>query len=99
MHLRKQLREFIGKNEMTWLQYPDGGFTGPIAKLFNVTAIPHTVTIESDGVLQEEHIGDASIEASSNRHFPSSESRLTLKITRTAWVMLSPIVISDSDFS
>ena len=55
-------REFIGKNEMNWPQYRDGGFTGPIAKLFNVTAIPHTFTIDSDGVLQEEHIGDASIE-------------------------------------
>jgi len=33
-----------------------------VAKLFNVTAFPHTFTIDSDGVLQEEHIGDASIE-------------------------------------
>jgi peroxiredoxin len=55
-------KEFIFKNEMTWPQYRDGGFTGPIAKMFNVTAIPHTFTIDADGVLQEEHIGDASIE-------------------------------------
>jgi len=55
-------KEFIGKNEMTWPQYRDGGFTGPIAKMFNVTAIPHTFTIDADGVLQEEHIGDAAIE-------------------------------------
>ncbi len=55
-------KDFIGKNEMTWPQYRDGGFTGPIAKMFNVTAIPHTFTIDADGVLQEEHIGDASIE-------------------------------------
>jgi hypothetical protein len=55
-------REFIGKNEMSWPQYRDGGFTGPIAKMFNVTAIPHTFTIDVDGVLQEEHVGDASIE-------------------------------------
>jgi thiol-disulfide isomerase/thioredoxin len=55
-------KDFIGKNEMTWPQYRDGGFTGPIAKMFGVTAIPHTFTIDSDGVLQEEHIGDASIE-------------------------------------
>jgi hypothetical protein len=27
-----------------------------------VAAIPHTFTIDADGVLQEEHIGDASIE-------------------------------------
>jgi thiol-disulfide isomerase/thioredoxin len=55
-------KDFVGKNEMTWPQYRDGGFTGPIAKMFGVTAIPHTFTIDADGVLQEEHIGDASIE-------------------------------------
>ena len=55
-------KEFIGKNEMTWPQYRDGGFTGPIAKMFGVNAIPHTFTIDADGVLQDEHIGDASIE-------------------------------------
>jgi len=55
-------KEFIGKNEMTWPRYRDGGFTGSIAKMFGVTAIPHTFTIDADGVLQEEHIGDASIE-------------------------------------
>ena len=55
-------KAFIGQNEMTWPQYRDGGFTGPVAKLFGVNAIPHTFTIDADGVLQEEHIGDASIE-------------------------------------
>jgi hypothetical protein len=47
---------------MTWPQYRDGGFTGSVAKMFGVTAIPHTFTIDADGVLQDEHIGDASIE-------------------------------------
>ncbi|HWZ96212.1 MAG TPA: TlpA disulfide reductase family protein [Candidatus Dormibacteraeota bacterium] len=55
-------KEFIGKHEMSWPQYRDGGFTGPISKMFGVTAIPHTFTVDADGVLQEEHIGDASIE-------------------------------------
>ena len=55
-------KEFVAKNEMTWPQYRDGGFTGLLAKLFAVTAIPHTFTIDADGVLQDEHIGDASIE-------------------------------------
>lgn len=55
-------KEFIAKNEMTWPQYRDGGFTGPISKMFGVAAIPHTFTIDADGVLQDEHIGDASIE-------------------------------------
>jgi thiol-disulfide isomerase/thioredoxin len=54
--------EFIAKNRMTWPQYRDGGFTGPMSRLFGVEAIPHTFTIDADGVLQDEHIGDASIE-------------------------------------
>jgi thiol-disulfide isomerase/thioredoxin len=55
-------KEFIAKNEMTWPQYRDGSFSGPIARMFGVNAIPHTFTIDADGVLQDEHIGDASIE-------------------------------------
>lgn len=55
-------KSFVEKNEMTWLQYFDGGWTGPMARLFNVTAIPHTFTIDADGVLREEKTGDASIE-------------------------------------
>ena len=55
-------KDFIVKNEMTWPQYRDGSFNGPVAKMFGVNAIPHTFTIDADGVLQDEHIGDASIE-------------------------------------
>lgn len=55
-------RTFIQKNGMTWLQYRDGGFEGPIARMFGVHAIPHTFTIDPDGVLQDEEIGDASID-------------------------------------
>ena len=55
-------KDFVAKNEMTWLQYCDHGFTGPVAKSFGVNAIPHTFTIDADGVLQDEHIGDAAIE-------------------------------------
>jgi peroxiredoxin len=55
-------KEFVAKHEMTWPQYRDGGFSGSIAKMFSVTAIPHTFTIDADGVLQDEHIGDASME-------------------------------------
>lgn len=58
----KKWKEFIDKNGMTWPQYRDGGFTGPISRMFAVNAIPHTFTIDADGVLQDEHIGDASIE-------------------------------------
>jgi len=55
-------KDFIAKNEMTWPQYRDGGFTGPIARLFDVVAIPTTFTIDAVGVMQAEHVGDASIE-------------------------------------
>ena len=58
----RKWKEFIEKNEMSWLHYRDGGFNGPVAKMFGVEAIPHTFTIDADGVLQDEHIGDASIE-------------------------------------
>jgi thiol-disulfide isomerase/thioredoxin len=56
----KKWKDFIEKNEMTWPQYRDGGFRGPISKMFGINAIPHTFTIDTDGVLQDEHIGDAS---------------------------------------
>ncbi len=59
---QQKWKDFVTKNEMTWPQYCDGGSTGPIAKMFAVEAIPHTFTIDADGVLQDEHIGDASIE-------------------------------------
>jgi peroxiredoxin len=55
-------KEFVKKNEMTWPQYNDKGFEGSLAKMFAVTSIPHTFTIDSDGVLQDEHVGDGSIE-------------------------------------
>jgi thiol-disulfide isomerase/thioredoxin len=53
-------KDFVAKNNMPWLQYRDGGFDGPISKLFGVEAIPHTFTIDADGVLQEEHVGTGS---------------------------------------
>jgi peroxiredoxin/outer membrane protein assembly factor BamD (BamD/ComL family) len=59
---QKEWKDFIGKHEMTWPQYCDNGFSGPVTKMFGVTSIPHTFTIDVDGVVQEEHVGDASIE-------------------------------------
>ncbi|MGA3162241.1 MAG: redoxin domain-containing protein [Terracidiphilus sp.] len=54
-------REFVEKNGMTWLQYCDRG-TGPLSRQFGVHAIPATFTIDSDGVLEDQHVGDADIE-------------------------------------
>ena len=55
-------KEFVSKNEMTWPQYMDHGFTGPVAKSFGVQAIPNTLTIDADGILQDQHVGDAAID-------------------------------------
>jgi len=55
-------KDFVANNGMTWPQYRDGGFKGSIATLFAVRAIPQTFTIDADGVLQDQHIGDAAIE-------------------------------------
>jgi thiol-disulfide isomerase/thioredoxin len=58
----KKWKDFVTKNEMTWLQYRDGGFNGPLAARFGVQAIPATFTIDADGVLEDQHVGDANIE-------------------------------------
>jgi len=58
----KKWKDFIAKNQMNWMHYRDGGFTGPVATLFGVKAIPQTFTVDADGVVQDQHIGDASIE-------------------------------------
>jgi peroxiredoxin len=55
-------KEFVAKNQMTWLQYRDGGFNGAVAKSFGVEAIPATFTIDADGVLEDQHVGDADID-------------------------------------
>jgi thiol-disulfide isomerase/thioredoxin len=55
-------RDYVAKNGMTWLQYREMGFGGRIAKLFNVSAIPATFSIDADGVLEDQHVGDANIE-------------------------------------
>jgi thiol-disulfide isomerase/thioredoxin len=53
---------FVEKNGMTWAQFRDGGFGGRLARAFDVTAIPATFTIDADGVLEDQHVGDANIE-------------------------------------
>jgi thiol-disulfide isomerase/thioredoxin len=53
---------FVAKNNMTWQQYRDGSFDGPMAHRFGIHAIPSTFTIDADGVLQDQHVGDAAIE-------------------------------------
>ncbi len=55
-------RDFVAKNEMTWIQTRQDGFDGKVATMFGVHAIPATFTIDADGVLQDQHVGDAAIE-------------------------------------
>lgn len=55
-------RDFVSKNGMTWLQYRDGRWTGPVATEFGVKAIPATFSIDADGVLEDQHVGDADIQ-------------------------------------
>ncbi|MDR3774643.1 MAG: TlpA disulfide reductase family protein [Terracidiphilus sp.] len=55
-------KSFVEKNGMTWLQVRDGGFNGAVAKKFGVNAIPATFSIDADGVLEDQHVGDADIE-------------------------------------
>jgi thiol-disulfide isomerase/thioredoxin len=61
-HDQQKWKDFVGKNQMTWLQYCDGAFDGQIAKLFGVHAIPATFSIDADGVLEDQHVGDADID-------------------------------------
>jgi thiol-disulfide isomerase/thioredoxin len=55
-------KTFVAKNQMTWLQVRDGGFNGAVSKRFGVSAIPATFSIDADGVLEDQHVGDADIE-------------------------------------
>jgi len=55
-------KDFVAHNDMTWVQSRDGYFEGPVARMFGVNAIPATFTIDADGVLQDQHVGDADIE-------------------------------------
>ncbi len=68
-------KQFVSQNNMTWMQYRDGGFDGSLAKTFGVNAIPHTFTIDGDGVLQDEHVGDANIEGKLRKLLEQAKQR------------------------
>jgi thiol-disulfide isomerase/thioredoxin len=54
----KKWKDFVAKNEMTWLQYRDNDHK--LAERFGIHEIPHYFTIDSDGVLTAEVIGGGS---------------------------------------
>ena len=51
-------KQFIAKNEMTWLQYRDPDHK--LGERFGVNSIPHYFTVDSDGVLTAEMMGSGS---------------------------------------
>jgi len=51
-------KDFIAKNEMTWVQYRDADHA--LANSFGINAIPHYFTIDTDGVLTAEMLGEGS---------------------------------------
>jgi thiol-disulfide isomerase/thioredoxin len=51
-------KNFINKNEMTWVQYRDADHS--LSREFGVESIPHYFTIDSDGVLTAEMLGSGS---------------------------------------
>jgi thiol-disulfide isomerase/thioredoxin len=55
-------KSFVSAHEMTWMQVRDAGWNGSIQTKFGVNAIPHTFSIDADGVLRDEHVGDEAIE-------------------------------------
>ena len=55
-------KDFVRDHEMTWLQYRDGDDHGPMARVFGVTAVPTTFTIDADGILEDQHVGDADLD-------------------------------------
>jgi thiol-disulfide isomerase/thioredoxin len=76
-------RDFVAKNGMTWLQYRDNG---SIARLFNVHAIPATFSIDADGVLEDQHVGDANIESRLRKmiaHAAETDSRKSVIASTT----------------
>jgi thiol-disulfide isomerase/thioredoxin len=58
----KRWREFVAKNKMTWMQYHEPWSGSEVARFFNVNAIPATFSIDADGVLEDQHVGDANID-------------------------------------
>jgi len=77
-------RDFVDKNGMTWLQYRDGRFTGPLATRFAVNAIPATFSIDADGVLEDQHVGDADIEGKLKKMIAHAVEVLNLKAAPAA---------------
>jgi thiol-disulfide isomerase/thioredoxin len=51
-------KDFITKNEMTWIQFRDADHS--LSNTFGINSIPHYFTIDTDGVLTSEMLGSGS---------------------------------------
>lgn len=50
---RRSFESYVESEELTWPQYFDGsGWGNKIARLYNVSGIPHTVLIDHDGIIR-----------------------------------------------
>ena len=49
-------KDFVAKNGMTWVQYRDADHA--LGNEFEINSIPHYFTIDSDGVLTAEMLGE-----------------------------------------
>jgi thiol-disulfide isomerase/thioredoxin len=68
-------KKFVAKHGMTWPQLRDGSFDGTLATRFGVHAIPATFTIDADGVLEDQHVGDASFDGKLKKLIAQAEER------------------------
>lgn len=68
-------KEFVGKNQMSWVQVRDKANKSSVADLFNVHAIPSTFTIDADGVIEDQHVGDASLEGKLKKLLAQASAR------------------------
>ena len=69
-------KNFIAKNEMTWIQYRDADHR--LSNLFEINSIPHYFTIDSDGVLTAEMLGCGSdVEGKLKKLIARAKTRLS----------------------
>jgi thiol-disulfide isomerase/thioredoxin len=66
-------KDFVAKNGMTWVQYRDTDHS--LSTEFGIDAIPHYFTIDSDGVLTAEMLGeDADVEGKLKKLIAKAEA-------------------------
>ena len=76
-------KEFVNKNEMTWIQYRDSDHH--LANAFGINSIPHYFTIDSDGALTSEMLGSGSdVEGKLKKLLAKAKARTSPGVTTAA---------------